>query len=369
MASLERAGDIRLAISAAYDGAELRNARGRLTEAARIYERALQMALEHGDPGLPGVADLHLGLGNLDIERNDLAAATRQLQRSEELGKHAAVRETPYRRCIVQARLRQAQGDLDGALGLLDRAEQLYVRGPLPNVRPIAALKVPVWLAQGRLAEATDWVHAQRLSVDDELNYLREFEHITLARVLIAGSASEGDDRSHKPVRRLLDRLLEAAASGGRTGSVIEILVMQALAHRAAGDIPAGLRALERALALAEPEGYVRSFVDEGAPMRDLLRHVVSKGVSRAYARRLLSAFDEPAQPVAAPAALAIAGLAEPLTAREVEILRLIAAGMRNQEIADQLVISLSTVKRHIANTYGKLGVDHRTEAVARLTT
>jgi LuxR family maltose regulon positive regulatory protein len=170
-------------------------------------------------------------------------------------------------------------------------------------------------------------------------------------------------------VRRLLERLLEAAEEGGRTGSVIEILVLLALAHRALRDIPAGLVPLARALALAEPEGYVRTFVDEGPPMRDLLRNLVTKGISGAYVRQLLSAFDEGAQPVPAPAGFALAGLAEPLTARELEILRLIVAGMRNQEIADQLVISLSTVKRHIANAYGKLGVDHRTEAVARLTT
>ena len=122
-------------------------------------------------------------------------------------------------------------------------------------------------------------------------------------------------------------------------------------------------------MALAEPEGYVRIFVDEGVPMRDLLRHGVAKGIGGAYARRLLSASDERTQSTAGPAGFTVAGLAEPLTPREVEILRLIAAGMRNQEIADRLVISLSTVKRHIANTYGKLGVDHRTEAVARLTT
>jgi LuxR family maltose regulon positive regulatory protein len=122
-------------------------------------------------------------------------------------------------------------------------------------------------------------------------------------------------------------------------------------------------------LALAEPEGYVRIFVDEGVPMRDLLRHAVARGIGGGYAQRLLSASDERAQSTAGPAGFTVAGLAEPLTPREVEILRLIAAGMRNQEIADRLVISLSTVKRHIANTYGKLGVNHRTEAVARLTT
>jgi LuxR family maltose regulon positive regulatory protein len=123
---------------------------------------------------------------------------------------------------------------------------------------------------------------------------------------------------------------------------------------------------LERALALAEPEGYVRTFVGEGEPLRDLLRHATAAGIGGAYARRLLAACAEPADVVSALPRVAVAGLAEPLTAREVEILRLVAAGMKNQAIADHLVISVATVKRHIANTYGKLGVDHRAAAVAR---
>ena len=369
IASLEKAGDITLAISAAYDGADLRKARGRLSEARRTYERALQLAMEQTDPALPGIADLHLGLSELHCEQGDLDAATRHLQRGEELSKHAALRETPYRRCVAGALLRQAKADPDGALVLLDEAERLYVRGVVPDVRPIAALKARGWVVQGRLAEALDWAHGRGLSVDDDLDYVREFEHITLARVLIARCESEGDDRSLPEVRRLLERLLAAAEEGGRTGSVIEVLVLQALAHERRGDIRAGLVPLGRALRLAGPEGYVQVFVDEGEPMRTLLRRAVAENISRSYAGRLLSALDERAHPVAVPAGFAVAGLAEPLTARELEVLRLIAAGMRNQEIADELVISLSTVKRHIANIYGKLGVDHRTEAVARLTT
>jgi LuxR family maltose regulon positive regulatory protein len=149
-------------------------------------------------------------------------------------------------------------------------------------------------------------------------------------------------------------------------GAVIEILGLQAMLHRALGDIPAGLLHLERALTLAAPEGYVRTFVDEGAPMRDLLRHATAAGIGGAYAQRLLVAFEGHAGLASASPRAAVVGLAEPLTAREVEILRLVAAGMKNHAIADHLVISVATVKRHIANTYGKLAVDHRAAAVAR---
>ncbi|MGH2782788.1 MAG: LuxR C-terminal-related transcriptional regulator, partial [Thermoleophilaceae bacterium] len=145
-----------------------------------------------------------------------------------------------------------------------------------------------------------------------------------------------------------------------------KVMVLQAVAHHAYGEQDKALQLLGEALALAEPGGFIRIFLDEGEAMRNLLRHAAARGFAAPYTRRLLSAFDEPAQPVFTPVRAAATGLAEPLTAREVEILRLIAAGMRNQEIADHLVISLPTVKRHIANTYGKLGVGHRTEAVAR---
>ncbi len=366
MASLQMTGDITLAITGTSGLADIRVAQGRLHEAVRIYEQSLQLATEQGEPVLEGTADLYLGLSKLRREQGDLDAATQHLLRSEELGEQAASPDWPYRRCVAQARIKEAQGDLDGALDLLHEAERLYIRGPVPDVRPVAALKTRVWVAQGRLTEALGWARERGLSVDDDLSYLREFEHVTLARVLIARYKSDRTDRSIHAAVGLLERLLQAAEEGERTGSVIEILVLQALAHEARGNIPPALVSLERALTLAEPEGYVRIFVDEGEPMRVLLRHAAAGGIASSYTRRLLSAFDEPAEPVSAPMRTAGAELPEPLTGREVEILRLVAAGMRNQEIADQLFISLATVKRHIANTYGKLGVSHRTQAITR---
>ena len=340
-------------------------AQGRLHEAISIYQGSLQLATEQGEPVLRGTAELYLGLSELHLEQGDLEAAVQHLQTSEELGEQAAQEAYQYRWRIARARLKEVQGDLDGSLDLLDEAERVYTGGVVPNVRPVAALKTRVWLAQDRLTEALGWARERRLSVDDDLSYMCEFEHVTLARVLMARYKSELEEHDIHKAIGLLERLLRAAEEGGRVGSVIEILALQALAQQAQGNIPQALAPLERALTLAEPEGYVRMFVDEGQAMRGLLRHATAGGIASSYTRRLLSAFDEPAQPVSTPAQAAAADLAEPLTAREVEILRLIAAGMRNQEIADHLFISLSTVKRHIANAYGKLGVSHRTEAVA----
>jgi LuxR family maltose regulon positive regulatory protein len=331
----------------------------------RIYEQAVRQVTEQGVP-VWGAASLYMGLSGLYRERDDLEAATACLLRSKEQGEHAGLPATRHRGLVAMARIKEAHGDLDGALALLDQAERQQAVSPDPELRPVAALRARVWVAQGRLAEALGWVHERRLSADDDLSYLREFEHITLARVLLARSAGDRPDRSLPEAMALLERLLHAADAGGRIGSVIEILMLQAILHQAQGDIPTGLLHLERALSLAEPEGYVRTFVDEGTPMRDLLRHATAAGIGGAYARRLLAAFAEPTDVASAPPRVAVAGLAEPLTAREVEILRLVAAGLKNQAIADHLVISVATVKRHIANIYGKLAVDHRAAAIAR---
>jgi LuxR family maltose regulon positive regulatory protein len=367
MASLRMTGDVSHEITGAFVLANIRTAQGRLREAARIYERPLELAAGRGGAVPPSTADLYVGLSELRYEHNDLDAAVRYLRSSQELGEHGGLPENRYRWYVAMAQIAQAEGNLDRALDLLDEAQRRYVRSPDPDVRPVAAVKARVWVRQGRLAEALGWAHERGLSADDDdLSYLREFEHITLARLLIARHRSDRGDSALREVRALLDRLQQAAEEGRRLGSLIEILVLQALAHQAQGDVTRGLASLERALILAEPEGYVRTFVDEGEAMRALLGHAAGRGPAGAYARRLASAFGEPARLASTPLPAVSAELAEPLTRREVEILRLIAAGLRSKEIADHLCISVFTVKRHIANVYGKLGVGHRTEAIVR---
>jgi LuxR family maltose regulon positive regulatory protein len=222
-----------------------------------------------------------------------------------------------------------------------------------------------VWVAHGRLADAFDWVRAQGLSVDDELTYLREYEHVTLARALLARYRSERVVSAGQQALELLDRLSAAAEDGGRTGSVLEVLVLQALTHQARGDIAAALRPLERALALAEPEGYVRMFLDEGPPMAALLAAAGQRGTAPAYVRALLTgagAGDRPARATRA------AGLVEPLSDRERDVLRLLAGDLGGPDIARTLVLSLNTVRTHTKNIYAKLGVNDRRAAVRRAT-
>ena len=259
----------------------------------RAYERGLQLAMEQGEPELRGTADIYVGMSELHREHDDLHTATQHLLKSKEQGEHTGFPQNRYRWRVAMARIREAQGDLDGALDLLHEAEQLYVSDFFLNVRPIAALKTRVWVAQGKLGEALDWAREQDLSAQDELCYLREFEHITLTRVLLARYKRDRTDRTMLEAMRLLERLGEAAEDGGRTGSLIEILVVQALAHHMQGDIPVALVPLERALTLAEPEGYVRIFVDEGRPMAVLLKAALKQGIAKNYVRPLLTAFGE----------------------------------------------------------------------------
>jgi len=276
------------------------------------------------------------------------------------------------------ARIREAQGDLDGALDLLDQAEHLYNANFSPNVRPIAARKARVWVAQGRLDKALGWTREQGLSVDNELSYLHEFEAITLARVLLACNQNGRVDGSISGVLGLLERLLKAAEAGGRKGSVIEILILQSLAHQTQGNLPAALMALQHALALAEPEGYVRMFLDEGSSMMQRIREASAHKIMPDYSSRLLAAFeaeqkwsagdlllpDTPAATHVSPPALQ--PLTEALSQRELEILRLLATELSGPEIAHELVISLSTVRTHTKRIYSKLNVNSRRAAVKR---
>jgi LuxR family maltose regulon positive regulatory protein len=360
-ARLVAAGDVPTAISALSVLADVRPALGRLREAADAYARMLQVVVDQGEPLPRDAADLYRGLAELELESGDLAAAAQHLLRSKELGEQGELPVWRYRWCIAQARLNEAQADLEGALSLLDEAQRLFIRTPAPEARPISAQKARIWTKQGRVAEALEWARERDLSVDDDLSYLHEFEHVTLARVLIARGEGEGAADSIHDAAGLLERLLDAAEQGGRIGSAVEILALQALAHQALGDTPSALAPLERALSLAEPEGYVRVFVNDGPPMARLLKEAASRGVALESARRLLAAF-----PLAGPGSARPSAVKELLSDREAEVLQHIAAGLTNREIAERLYLSLFTVKAHARSIYDKLDAHSRTQAVAK---
>jgi LuxR family maltose regulon positive regulatory protein len=305
---------------------------------------------------------------------------------------------------LALARLKQAQGDGPGALELTRRiepilrqlAQSLQLRSAVEGAAvgdrqpdaegseptrfqwyldQIAACRVRLWLMQGQIGAASQWARTRQLSPVGEITYYQEVGQIALARVLIA----QGEyDRAMS----LLGRLSGAAEAGGRMARVIELLALQALTLQAQGQAMDALTALERALRLAEPEGFIRTFADEGAPMAALLQDAQARRIMPSYVETLLAAFPDDDKVTSwqgdkvravheqtvtlSPPRLITPSLVEPLTERELQVLRLMAAGASNQVIAQKLVITIHTVKKHVGIIFGKLGVASRTEAVAR---
>ncbi|MCL4562057.1 MAG: LuxR C-terminal-related transcriptional regulator [Chloroflexi bacterium] len=372
--------DIASAIGITFILANIKLVQGRLHEAVSAYRQSLQLAESRGAPSFIGASDVNRGLSEMLCEQGDLDAATQYLLTARQLGEQGATTGWPQRLCVAQARLKEAQGDLVGALVLLGEAEHQKVRNPLPD-RPIAALKARTWARQGQLSKAMSWVREQNLSPDDDLSYMREFEHLTLARILITRYKTERVDGDLQAALRLLARLLQAAEEGERNGSVIEILIQQSLAYQTQGDQLHAIAALERALKLAEPEGYVHVFVDEGVPIKLLIAdfrlqiekrlnssHSKSDERLLAYLDRLLTRF-----PVGALADLSTHStisnlqskiLLEPLSERELEVLKLLRSELSGPEIAQKLVVSLNTFRTHTKNIFNKLGVNDRRAAI-----
>ena len=360
MASLQRAGHAVDAIGCDRPLAEIRVAQGRLHEAMRTYEHGLRMATD-GTTVLRGAGDMHVGMSELLLEWNDLDAAAGHLRQSDDLGDNAGLAQNPYRARVARAQLRLVDGDADGALALLADAQRVFVSEYYPLVRPVPAQVARVHASLGHLREAEAWVRERGLSVDDVLTFAGEYEHITFARVLLARGTRVHDPRSIQQVVALLERLLVAAETGGRWRSVIEILVLQALAQDERRGRAAGLDPLGRALSLAEPEGYVRTFVAEGAPMTEMLAMAAKRGITPEYVRRLLGAFGRSGRPSGDGQSLA-----EPLSERELDVLRLLDSDLDGPGIADELVVGLSTIRTHTKSIYAKLGVNNRRAAVRR---
>ena len=342
-----------LAMRAGYDLGEVQRAQGNLDAALATYQQALEAA----DETSAGMA--HVGLAQIRYERNELAAALDHATQGIALCRQLAFTTPLGTGLAMLARIRQAQGDPAGALAAIDEASRLELSPQV--IALLAPVRARLLLAQGDVPAAARWAKTAGLSPDDEPDYPREAEHLVLARVLLAQHDSG-------PALALLRRLLDAAVGQERTASIIEIQALRALALAAHGDHAAALGALTEAVTLARRPGYVRVFADEGAPMHALLSAVPPDGMDPGYLDTLRHACGQAA---VAPqrrraAAVPAPGLAEPLTDRELEVLRLIAAGRSNQRIAHELVVALDTVKKHVTHVLGKLDAANRTEAAAR---
>jgi LuxR family maltose regulon positive regulatory protein len=335
--------------------ADIQLAQGRPREAQRTYESALKHASEHNV--LRGTADMHVGLSELLTERNELDESERHLQITAELGDHAGLPQNAYRRRVAAALLAFARGNSAAAIDLLDDALPLVDTDFSPAARPVAAIKARVQLASGDIAGAERWARSVGPGIEAEPTYVREYEHITLARTMLARRSSEHSSLDATIV--LLRRLLAAAEAGSRGGAVIEVLVLLAAAHQAAGERSQATAALERALTFAAPEGYVRIFLDVTPSLAPLIDSVTLQGVAGEHLVHIRGSVSDTHSE-------SNAGLAAALSARELEVVRLLRSDLSGPDLARELHVSLNTLRTHTKNIFTKLGVTNRREAVRR---
>lgn len=336
---------------------------GKLRQAMELFRQASHWMGDRPKSYLLGIELIRIG--DVHREWNELDQASQNIQEglrlAESIGDFVFLREG----YIAKSKLEQSLGNLEGAGYYLQKAEQIARNTEtMRGITPIKALQVRLWIGRDELQPAEHWIDdwvqdVEKYSTQDSLHFLDEYSLLTLARWYIAeGRLGEA--------KRLLDQLLGFAASAGRHGRVIEILILQALAKYAGGEKIGSVETLTKALALAQPEGYLRLFVDEGVKMEELLELVVkSTGVGglTSYTDKLLGAFQDR---LAKPSVSLRQPLLEPLSPRELEILYLVAGGMSNRQIADKLVLATGTVKKHLNNIFGKLDVQNRTQSVAR---
>jgi len=341
--------------------AEVLIEQGELHQAARIYTETLQIATRPDGQKLPLADRIYAGLGEIFFEWNQLDTAGQHLRLSIELCRQWGNSNLLANGYVRLAWLERAGGNLEKAEQAIRSAERMLNEQRL-SPRQADRVKFSVarwWLAQGSPERAFNLLQQSgvpddKIKVSGEIPYLQVPEYLLLARLLVA----QGD---YGAALSLATRLDDIAAAAKRIDWLIEVLVLQALAWQGKKDLAQAMQVLERALSLAQPEGYTRVFLDEGEPIAKLLYQAKSYGMGRGYASELLSALGKGAEKELPSAQFLI----EPLTSRELEILKLIETGWTNQEIADRLVISIPTVKRHISNIYAKLGAKSRTQAVS----
>jgi LuxR family maltose regulon positive regulatory protein len=359
------AGHDYLVLSAMSRQAKLQMARGRLRKADHLLRRALRFAVERGGDSLPATGEVHVGIGELLYEWDELETAARRLKEGIRLAERMGQLDTLVDGYVALSRAEMAQGNTESALETAQEANSLAQRsGTGAAIVEAAAWNARLHMARSDMTAAVVELDRMAGAPAVSVSIVRETAQIARARLTVARG-------EHDEALRLLEELRQSAEAAGRTGKLIEILTLQALALWERNKKEQAVGTLTRALALAEPEGYVRTFVDEGAAMGDLLSAALedrqrnpSGAAGRVPARYLAKLMAALAQDAAAPSV--DERLPEPVRERELEVLALIAAGKSNAEIARELFVSVSTVKTHINNLYRKLDARNRTQAVAR---
>lgn len=365
VASLRASGNLIDALSSTVVLGDMWLVAGRPGTARRLYQDALQLAEAQGEPVARATAELYVGLGDIDREAGDLAAAARHLTTASKFFERAPMTESRYRWLVAKALIARAEGSLDEATDLLDQAEQTYRPGFFPEVQPIGAMRARIWIVQGKTSEAAEWARARGVAVTDEVSYLSEFDHLTLVRLLFAQNREHPDRGASGQVDRLLERLLESAETSGRAGSMVEIRMLQALSQAVQGHRAQARGMLGRAFAEApEPAGYAGLFIAEGAPMMELLRDAAGHGIAEDHPQRLLDLAAPPKAQAPVPGYRLTSSAEEKLSRRELQVLRLLDSELSGPEIAQALFISPNTLRTHTKHIFTKLAVTTRQAAV-----
>ena len=328
---------------------------------------ALDRADAHGARVARATAELHVGLSEIDTESGDLESAKRHLETAAALTDRAAMNESRFRWFVAMGILARAQGDPEEAVQLLDQASQLYRPGFYPDVRPIAAIKARIWIAQGKLSEAADWARERRVSATDDARYLSEFDHLTLVRLLLARHRAHRDAGALDQAAGLLDRLYAAAETAERAGSLLEIRVLQALVQDAQGRRTQALEHSGPSLGAGARTGEPRPAL----PGRGRAHAEPAAGRRRCWRRWRPGGTPAPPRhisrcPASRRRAARGADGGESLSERELQVLRLLDSELTGPEIARQLFVSHNTVRTHTKHIFTKLDVTNRRAAVLR---
>lgn len=362
-----RSGNMFFAIAGASGKALVLWNQGHLADAQAIYQQALKDASTLEGGGQQIISHLFLGIALIHLELGNDEMANDFLLQSEEAGKYSTLPDWLYRYHIALARFSESQGDLETALTQLDEAQRHFVATLVPDSHPVEALKAAIYIKQGALQRAHAWLRKAQLMIDDAPVYLREFEYMTMIRLMLADWQVQPKDGERNAMLGLLDRLLAMAEQQNRLRSVLDLLKLKAQIYYANGQQAEAFDLLESLLARAKPEGYLRFFVDDGQAVHGMLVAFRSKlsentklrGLYAAHLDKVLSTF---AQHFTMPQE----SILDPLSQRELAVLKLIAQGHSNEEICAQLFLALDTVKGHNRRIFNKLQVRRRTEAVIR---
>jgi LuxR family maltose regulon positive regulatory protein len=330
---------------------------GQLRQAEQLLLETLKTTIRPDGQRLPLSAGIYSELSKVYYEWDQLEQAEHYARQCLEISQQWGNVEQQAIGIIISAKLEQANGNIEKAQVMMRTADQLNRDNCLYlwiSIWIEAALD-RFWLSLGSLERVSQRIKASEINPADEITYLLEAKYITLLRWLLARE-------DYESALGLAERMLQKAQNDHRILLVVELLVLEALAYLGKKETAAAVTTLGRSVALAQPEGYKRVFLDEGELVQKLLHLVKSNQDATGYARELL----ESSGPISAIASIPIQLLIEPLSGREIEVLKLIEAGLSNQEIGSRLFISITTVKKHISNIYAKLDVKTRTQAVSR---